>query len=55
MSYFSFLVILDSEIYSKQYEEFVSINEEEGQKGYSNVPLYHFHNIQDAPKKEWFT
>ena len=55
MSYLSFLVILDSEIYSKQYEEFVSINEEEGQKGYSNVPLYHFHSIQDAPKDEWYT
>ena len=29
MSYFSFLVIFDSEVYSKQYEEFVSINEQE--------------------------
>ena len=55
MFYFSQLVILDSEIYSKQYEEFVSINEEEGPKGYSNVPLYHFHSIQDAPKEELYT
>ena len=55
MSYFSFPVLLDSEIYSKEYEEFVSINEQEEPKGYSTVPVYHWHSIQDVPKEEWYT
>ena len=35
-------MIIDSEIYSKQYDEFVSTNKDENPTGYSDVPVFHW-------------
>ena len=45
-------MVLDSEVYSNQYEEFIFINDdnEEGNSTWnSNVPVFSTHSIEDVP------
>ena len=49
-------MVLDSAVYSNQYEEFIDINDaiEEGNStGFSNVPVFSSHSILDVPEDEW--
>ena len=49
-------VVLNSEVYTKQYEEFVKINlKEYNSTGDSDIPIYHFHSIQDVPEEQRFS
>ena len=40
-------MVIDSDIYAKQYDEFVSISSETNPTGYSNVPVFHWHTIHE--------
>ena len=44
---FLFSVVIDSDVYSKQYEEFVSISADVNPIGYSNLPVFHWHSMQE--------
>ena len=49
-------MVLNSDVYTKQYEEFVKINlKEYNSTGDSDIPIYHFHSIQDVPKEERYS
>ena len=49
-------MILDSEVYSKQYEEFVNTSTKKyNSTGYSDILMYHFHYIHKVPETERFT
>ena len=47
---------MDSEVYSKQYEEFINTSiKEYNTTGYSDISIYHYHSILEIPETEWFT
>ena len=49
-------MILDSEVYSKQYEEFIKISTKKyNSTEYSDFSIYHWHSILAIPETEWFT
>ena len=52
LNFILLLGIINSEIYLKQYDEFVSTNEIEEPTGYSDVPVFHWHSIQDVADNE---
>ena len=45
-------MVIDSKIYSKQYDEFILTNEDEMPTDYSDVPIFHWHTIQDVAENE---
>ena len=49
-------MILDSEVYSKQYEEFINTSTKKyNSTGYSDISINHLHPILGIPETEWFT
>ena len=45
-------MVIDSKIYSEQYDEFISTNDIKMPTDYSDVPIFHWHTIQDVAENE---
>ena len=45
-------MVIDSDIYSKLYDEFVFTNKDENPTGYSDLPVFHWHSIQGVSENE---